>query len=549
MLATAALAQTPTRTPAPRPAKPAQPTGMLRPVVGKNVVNAATAFDFTRKAASTAGETLLDPSELITEQPDGTLYDKLYRFTEGYAVDEDVARQMMVDGSLAEMVKSADGHFYLKNPVSGFTTNSWLKGVQADGDTVEFKLPQVVYRLKYTGDDGEEQEQVVYAWKMVPKPGTGTMMKDKSQTMKFVWRNDSLIKTSEDPSEMLALGNDQGEWFGYGDTVSVFNNVKEGISRPKSTDGAKTYLMQYSYYNYNEQAWLDVNTYAELVEDGNDVYLSGFNGYDSWIKGKRDGNKITFDQDQYLGIDAANGCHVYFLPVQITDEEWVPKPQLTLTENSNGDLDMDDDYTAFNNQGTRLFDPTRYAMNYSYEPAKTVVAAPADPEISLLIEYKPNWGFGGVKFHIPSYDADGNELNTAKIFYNVYVDGKKLTLDPKYYLSVKTPVTDIPYSQVDYMDIVADSNDNRTLYLFVPDYQTVGIQAFYVDGDKRLESNLVTSNVATGISAASDEGKDVKSVSYFDLSGRMVQQPTTGISIKKVVYADGTVKTMKAVKR
>ena len=551
MLATAALAQSTTRKPAPHPTKPTQPTGMLRPVIDRNIVNAATAFNFAKKAAGTTDKALPDPSEIITERPEGTVYDKLYRFTEGYALDNDVARKMMTDGDLAEVVKSDDGHFYLKNPVSSYTTDSWLKGTQAKGDTVEFNLPQVVYRLKYAGDDGMEKEQIVYAWKMVPKPGTGYMMKDsKSQTLKFVWRNDSLIKTCDNPSEMLALGNDEGEWFGYGDTVAVYNNVKD-VSRPMSTEGAKTYRMQYSYFNYNAYTWLGVDTYAELVDEGDNVYLSGFNGYDSWIKGKRDGNKITFAQDQYLGIDAENGCHIFFQPVQYDENDWTPKEQLTLTDNTDGTLVMDDGFTAMTNQGTRNFNPTKYSTDYSYKLAQTTVAAPADPVIQLTIEYKPNWGFGGVKFSLPSTDAKGNELNTAKIFYNVYIDGKKLTLDPLHYLSLKTPVTDIPYSQVDWMDIVGSESDSsvRTLYIFEPDYKTIGIQAFYVDGTKRLESNLVTSSVETGISAASEEGKDVKSVSYFDLSGRMVQQPTTGICIKKVVYSDGTVKTMKAVKQ
>lgn len=54
--------------------------------------------------------------------------------------------------------------------------------------------------------------------------------------------------------------------------------------------------------------------------------------------------------------------------------------------------------------------------------------------------------------------------------------------------------------------------------------------------------------VVAGINNAVSDNKNVKSTSYFDLSGRSVETPANGLFIKKVTYTDGSVKSVKVMK-
>lgn len=65
----------------------------------------------------------------------------------------------------------------------------------------------------------------------------------------------------------------------------------------------------------------------------------------------------------------------------------------------------------------------------------------------------------------------------------------------------------------------------------------------YVNGDERLYSD---GSVVTGIKNASADAKAM-SVTYYDLSGRKVQNPKHGVFVKKTVMSDGKVKTGKMV--
>lgn len=55
-------------------------------------------------------------------------------------------------------------------------------------------------------------------------------MKDAaSQVVKFEMRNDSLVKVGE-TNAFIGLGAADGYFYGYGDTVSIYNKVKDAVS-------------------------------------------------------------------------------------------------------------------------------------------------------------------------------------------------------------------------------------------------------------------------------------------------------------------------------
>ena len=87
----------------------------------------------------------------------------------------------------------------------------------------------------------------------------------------------------------------------------------------------------------------------------------------------------------------------------------------------------------------------------------------------------------------------------------------------------------------------------------IQDKSKLRVVAVLVDADtgEVINSNKcdVDRGGGTGISAAETAKGGVKSIEYFDASGRKVTAPSGGLYIKSVRYADGTVKTSKVVLR
>ena len=85
----------------------------------------------------------------------------------------------------------------------------------------------------------------------------------------------------------------------------------------------------------------------------------------------------------------------------------------------------------------------------------------------------------------------------------------------------------------------------------IQDKSKLRVVAVLVDADtgEVINSNKcnVGQGIGTGISAAETAKGGVKSIEYFDASGRRVTTPSGGLYIKSVRYADGTVKTSKVV--
>lgn len=64
-----------------------------------------------------------------------------------------------------------------------------------------------------------------------------------------------------------------------------------------------------------------VNRIIEFATVGDELWIKGLYGYfsDSWIKGKIDGDKVTIDTNQYLGIYTTE-MYYYFFQAADTEE-------------------------------------------------------------------------------------------------------------------------------------------------------------------------------------------------------------------------------------
>ena len=121
-------------------------------------------------------------------------------------------------------------------------------------------------------------------------------------------------------------------------------------------------------------------------------------------------------------------------------------------------------------------------------------------------------------------------------------------MTPAVYPSVTEAMTDIPYTFSDNNDIYAYSEGYHILYFRIPEYRTIALQAVYtIDGVTNRSAVVLA-----GESALTDKVADLSPVvseEYFDLSGRAVSSRSTGLLIRRVTRADGSVETSKTVVR
>lgn len=261
-----------------------------------------------------------DNDQIITQQPEGTLYHNAIRHAKGYLIEQDgLSYYYEMDGIASDFVVADDGSVYLKNPVIGLFTDSWVKGTKAQGDTVVMNFPQKVYTETVNG-----QSYDVYADRMVMTTAIGpngqemsTYEPDKAnREVKFVWRNDTLRQVD---SVLVGLTLASGQWLGAGDDVMDVTPMTYTVAAPQHPENKKEYTLDYTSNGIAEQRTL------YLVKEDNNVFLGNLLDElpNAWIKGKMDGNKMVFASDQYLGLYEEMFIHVFFNNAKV-DKVWNP---------------------------------------------------------------------------------------------------------------------------------------------------------------------------------------------------------------------------------
>lgn len=495
------------------------------------------------------------PTELISAQPEGTLHEGLYRVSTGYYSFWGYIIYYSTDGMACNVVTTDDGSLYYQNPFSTFQTGTWIKGNKGEGDTINVQFPQLVYQEDYEGT-----VYSYYAWKMVlstyEEDGVEyqTFVPDSvSQTIQYVWRNDSLVKLGD---ELIGLGDETGLWYGYGDDYCVMNKVSTPTVVPPTGAAEQDYSFAYGYNAGQPDCYI-----VKVVKDGNDIYVKGI--YDSmpdaWVKGTIDGNTVDFPSGQYLGIDASTASHVFLFPTEIDsvyyeDYDWWSTSysigeKLTFDyDATTGTLTTNDAFMT--NKGCNQQDYLTVFNGAKLAPWEEKAATPQDPSFNDFSEYDENYGYAYAAIYIPKFGTDGTVLDGDKMYYNLYLDDEILTLYTDEYTMLSEDMTDIPLNYADNNDIYCSASVHY-IYSFATGYDKFGVQSFYTGGGETRSSNIVYYTIESeGIGdVIGDKAGSVKSVSYTDLQGRKVANPSKGIYLKSLTFADGTVKTVKCTRK
>lgn len=492
----------------------------------------------TPRRAHKADTTLPTVDQLIKTQPEGTLYKNLYRNANVYMAYGTAATNRTYDGYAGDIVVSNDGKkLYMKNPFLKFAPGTWIVGDLDENGTVDFKFPQIVYH--------EDGGITGYAYKMSITQDA-IAPDSETQSVKYKWDGSSLTQVNS--SDVIGLTNADGEWLGYGVLQNTFTTITEKLAKPADTSKAQDYRM--TYYNVSGE---ENTASVKVLVDGNDMYIGEFMNTDFWVKGTINGNKVTFAWPQYLGLNNTT-THAYMLSIDMSSFQAVESLELTYDAESgmlyNADGCFEINIGKNNVSALEMYIyPRLEKMDYS-------VDAPATPTLYGVMPYgsdpqEPE--IAAVVYVLSNKSASGADLNENNIVYRLYLDGELQTFSTSDYQYIKADMTDIPYAFTDsYTNMFNGSkgwdfqvnNGMQFIYIYKP-FNSVGVQAIYVDGDNRYESQTVTAGIS-GVAADNDAA--VKSVTWHDLSGRAVSAPSKGIYMKTVTYTDGTTKTVKLVK-
>ncbi len=553
LLATASYAQTATR--GTVSARPVVPTG-----IRATAKLAHTPITVKNHVLSTESSS----DDVITKQPEGTLKDHYYRSGKSFVDIMGSIADQTVDGFWGKIVESPDGKYvYIKDPINAYFSNTWVKTTRTTNDTLELQLPVHFCHESYS--DGTEQDGYLYrlkAKKETDEYGTyTTFVPDDNQLAKFVFRNDTLyfVNTTRD-SKMLGMCDESGQWYGYGDYVLQFDPFHQTPVAPKSTEGAKKVSIKYT------ESGQEYGKVLTAVEDGNDVYLAGLcpNKADAWIKGTKNGDKLTFESGQFMGIDTVTESYNFFeaifhLPTYYDygdgtgdyfDEPFIDDNIVfTRIDDGNGGYTYVADSTFYVNQGYHQANGVAIYDTPSFTPWEDKAYTPVNPSNYYFEPYTEDLGYGTYSFIVSEFATSGEVLDRSKLFYNVIIDGEPFTFSPEDYATLNEPMTDIPFEFSD----LADFNNYAGVFnvnLYIEGFSKIGVQVIYKGGDTVTKSDVVyytEDEDPESVHSAQASLAGAKSLGFTDLSGRSISKPSHGVFIQTLRLADGSVKSVKRV--
>lgn len=506
--------------------------------------------------ASTTGTTTTAP--IIDAQPEGKLHANLYFSGESFVDMMGYEAQLPFDGIWGKIVEAPDNKtIYINNPIGAYYSDAWIKGERTTGDTIEVKLPQQFVHEEYDGMSNDAWLYKLVPVKVEQDGETYTTFKpdSTSQTVKYVWRNDSivLVNTTQD-SKLLGMCTEAGEWYGYGDYIQQYTVFDQQPVAPK--DETKATQMSITYYDSGQM----YGRVKKAVREGNDIYIAGLNENipSGWAKGTISGNKATFSGHQYMGLDTVTASYAFFEPVSRSmvwnSEIGDSIENLTLADAITFDYDADKgtlstDSTFVANQGYKMFNQVFTYDGATIEPWTEKAATPLAVDASTMsyMPFSEEYGYGLLAFAPSEFDADGYILDANKLYYSIYLDDDVLTIDPDDYALFPYETTEIPFTYSDMLDFVNYAGMWQ-VYTFVTGIDRIGVQMIYKGGGEVRKSAITyisaTDEDLSAVSNVAQTGK-VAGVTYTDLSGRRVSRPGKGLFIQTTRLADGTITTSK----
>lgn len=455
-------------------------------------------------------------------------------------------------GTAKEIVKTDDA-IYIKNPFLGFVTNSYLKA-ERNGDKYTAKLPVLLYE--------EESYGFTYSYtaamlrKKTTPEGNITYEATGDSVVNFVEKDGNIILDLgydpqpdaegyiESPEVIFALIDGEGNWSGVGDGSQVYTPFTETAMTPPAGLKAEEWAMTLG----------DTGRFVKVGFDGNDVWMQGLFSMlpEAWIKGEVKGDTVVVPSLQYLGT--SSGYFVYLINCNLLEQGQVSLlPEITFNYDAGRKY-----MTPCNASDIMIFNAGKETVAYlEYIQAPTLHLQGADSDKKVrnprgleFNDYFESSGMAFFDFVLPIVSVDGDLLDTSTMYYNILFDGEVETFyHDEYPVDVEDEITDIPFSfgtQSFWYD--KSGNPSRhEIVVYARGLKTIGVQLFNKDGDTIHKSEIVTIPVGDNSIEEAPVDAEAASEEWYSIDGRRIEAGAKGLSIRKVTYTDGTVRTLKQI--
>lgn len=534
-----------------------------------------------QNAVSVAPQSRGELPEFITE-PKGQKVDYAYEAA-GYYMDYGYLMLGSFTG-VTNMVWDADT-VYIKDIVTSFKWDSYVKGVRNADGSIDVNLPQTLYAYEYNGLDYiYEANLVQFSYEYVEQED-GTMavaqhtevIDDVDVTYAFDpdtnsytlqlnegWSVPTGDYTPENMPEYAIcftyLGEEENEdgeveqkllFGGFGDAIQKFTRFDETATMVPDGLQAQQCALSSDYDARLVDVWID--------EANSKVYVSNLYDYlpDAAIVGDIKDDQVVFKSPQYLGYDL--GYLVYFVGGIVADTETLKADML---EEIVLDYDAEhlvmaahnpDLWTAVSADPNRLYYFQLFPdMVIRLQTQEELSASPLDPEFYSFKEFDMDYGKCTITWYMLPYNVKGAYLDPARMYYTNYVDGELLEFTTEEYPYITEPMVNVPYLYNDSWDIFVYYEYHSVCFYCDP-AESIGVQLFYEAEDGSVfASHLITYDVFTGeisSQAQLEADAEVAEVYYTNLQGQRVAQPAAGLYIRTSVLANGQSRSTKVYLR
>ena len=509
-----------------------------------------------------ATSTFAQQSRQSQHTPDGILHENMVASFSGLAYNWVYGwYNISSDASAASIVEGTDGNIYVKGLVPNFLGDAfWVKAEPIGGGG------RYVIHRQVAGEYPSYNE-VDYISRLVYSDAQGSFVEATNTDLFLTYSGGVLtldpagIDASGLPSYAYGLVSDYYEvptpeaGYGYYWNLTIREENGQIVELPEGAE-VETLVLQH------QEGSKDVR----VAFFGDKVYVNSYSNLPGWYVGTIHGNKVTFKNGQFLGLDPYYDSYEwlitahlyeaydeengeYYTAAEIVDEVVFDYDAATKTMTAPEDAAL-----FINGAKNRIYYAERY-MSPKFFVFKEVPAVPADPVITRYWDYDDNYGNAELDFTISSFDVNGNYMTPSKLTYSLYVDNELFEFDPVEYEGLAEPITEIPYG------VAPDSNIGTTwLCIFFRPMENIGLQTIYRGADVEQRSNIVYydlktqevytepySNPVTAIKGVNTQQQD--RVVYYDAAGRRVQANAKGFVLKTVTTADGTQKTVKVIRK
>lgn len=455
-------------------------------------------------------------------------------------------------GSAVPVIATATGEIYFSNPVTHYPTSTWIKA-QLEGNKLVIDGIQAFY---YDYDENTDEFLTVYLvpMNMVRDEIGGTYVVDENMRYEFEQAEDGSWKAT-DSKKLLGVcflyyveGKPEFRWTGYGDrNITLKSFTEELVQLPEDINTEQWVVRD----NYNNPHFVQVGI------NGNDIYVTGLDDAlpEGVAKGTINGDKVTFANGQYQGVNPNYTLHSFLYGAKIVFEDGeatgaIQKDALEFTyDATKGVLTCVDGYVVnpINDDFKPLFPFYDVTISRQNRDASIAPAAPYDIDFT----YDEEWG-STLWFQSPATDVEGNLLDKSRLYIQVYINDELVTFDSDSYSDLTESTSLIPYtlgennSAYDFFT----ENEDHTFYLYQPNLSeaySFGIRNAYLnENDEWIYSTTTT--IAGPSSVETVLGESIVNTEYYNINGVKIAHPGNGVTIVKKIYNDGTVRVSKLIK-